>query len=201
VQVTRFDEPESQTEIPEVKQQSVSRGQAHRRTGISAGMTSMDLPNQEALIASDPLGVIGVRLRQDDCLKQGWVLCGFPTNFAGAVALQKDTRLCPTRIVALVASQETCVNRLRSIQTDPVTGKVWASLPRNEHVRKRLLRNPSNQPAAVRSAHNTFSSSLPTIMQAFGGDARCQEIPADGPPEKVFSALAEFVERPLPLPL
>jgi len=171
------------------------------RPGFSASLTSMDLPDQERLISADPLGAVGLRLRQDDCLKQGWVLCGYPSDASGAAALQEETRLCPTRIVALVASQETCVDRLRSIQTDPVTGKVWTSLPRNEHIRKRLLRDPGNQPGAVRAAHSAFSSNLPSIFEAFGGDDRCQELPADGPPEKVFNSLAEFVERPLPLPM
>lgn len=163
--------------------------------------TSMGMPNQDSLIAEDPLGVVGVRLRQPDCIKQGWILCGFPRNAAAAKALQEDDLLRPTRAVALSPSEETCVQRLRHILFDPVTGKVWRSLPKNDHIRKRLQRNPEDLPAAVIEGHMLFCKSLPGIFQGFGADARCVELPANDPPLEVFKELAEFVERPLPLPL
>lgn len=171
------------------------------RGGLARAKTSIDLPNRDLLIADDPLGVVGVRLRQPDCMKQGWILCGFPTTAQTAKALQEDARLRPTRVVALSPSEETCVQRLRHILYDPVTGKVWRSLPRNEHIRKRLQRDPDDLPAAVIAAHSVFCNTLPGIFQGFGADAHCAEIPADGPPREVFKEMTEFVERPLPLPL
>lgn len=162
--------------------------------------TSLDIANQDKLISEDPLGVVGVRLRQPDCVKQGWVLCGFPDTADRAHALQEDVRLRPTRVVALSPSEETCVQRLRNILRDPVTGNIWMSLPRNEKIRSRLVRNPEDQPSAVIATHTAFCNSLPGIFKGFEADARCLELPADGPPILVFKELTEFVERPLPLP-
>merc|ERR1712129_484546 len=112
-----------------------------------------------------------------------------------------DALLQPTRVVALSPSAETCVQRLRHLLHDPVTGKVWRSLPRNEHIRRRLQRNAEDLPAAVIEGHMQFCKTLPGIFQGLGSDARCVEFPASGPPQEVFKELAEFVERPLPLPM
>lgn len=184
---------------PETPKSSRTARSAAQQLGV--GATSMDMPNQELLIADDPLGIVGVRLRQPDCIKQGWVLCCFPTSATAAKALQEDVRLRPTRVVALLPSEETCVQRLRTILTDPVTGKVWRSLPRNDLIRKRLTRNPDDLPSAVIEAHARFCRTLPSIFQGFGGGAHCVELPADAAPREVFKELTEFVERPLPLPL
>jgi len=153
--------------------------------------------------ADDVLGGIRLRLKQDDCAKQGWVLIDTAMNAETALALQQDTRLVPTRVVALAASEETCVQRLHHILHDPVTGEIWTTMPKSDTLRKRLVRRPEDQMGAVKEAHRMFREHLVGVMEAFGssdGGARCIEIPADGAPLKVFNDLVDFVERPLPLP-
>mmetsp|Transcript_22464 Transcript_22464/g.63203 ORF Transcript_22464/g.63203 Transcript_22464/m.63203 type:complete len:485 (+) Transcript_22464:61-1515(+) len=197
LEVTRFDNPEEGMEPKKSKKQMANEAGFRKLRKLR---TCMDLPNQEALQAADPLGIVGVRLRQQDCLTQGFVLTNFPGTEAEALAMQEDARLCPTRVIALDASEELCVKRLRCVQMDPVTGKVWTAVPRNEQVRKRLLRNPRDHPDAVSSAHKKYMASIPGIFKAFGKDGRSMRLPSDGAPEKIFIALADFVERPLPLP-
>eukprot|EP00429_Kryptoperidinium_foliaceum_P001477 CAMPEP_0176022886 /NCGR_PEP_ID=MMETSP0120_2-20121206/11152_1 /TAXON_ID=160619 /ORGANISM="Kryptoperidinium foliaceum, Strain CCMP 1326" /LENGTH=453 /DNA_ID=CAMNT_0017356037 /DNA_START=107 /DNA_END=1468 /DNA_ORIENTATION=- len=151
----------------------------------------------------DPLGGIGLRLRREDCAKQGWVLIANTMEDAQVQALQEDPCLVPTRVVALMASEETCVQRLRHILHDPVTGEVWTTLPKSDALRKRLVRKPQDQMSVVQEAHRAFRRSADVVMQAFnsaGRGARCLEIHADGPPLKVFNDLVDFVERPLALP-
>lgn len=58
------------------------------------------LPQQEVW-AKEPLGIVGGRLRQEDCAKDGWVLVGFPASADEAAKLQEDFRLCPNRIIVL----------------------------------------------------------------------------------------------------
>lgn len=53
---------------------------------------------------SDPLGKVGVRLRHRDCSQQGYVMCGFPHTEDLAHTLSQDSRLAPTRVLALQAS-------------------------------------------------------------------------------------------------
>lgn len=157
----------------------------------------------------DRLGALGVRLRQSDCLTYGWVVCGLPADGAFARLLQNDPQLCPTRVAVMSASADTCVRRLHHKLHDPVTGKVWTMLPKNEAIRKRLTRREEDKSEAVQAEHHAFASQLPDVVAVFSGadaeasarnqESSCQTIPADGPPLGVFSDLVEFVERPLSL--
>uniref|UniRef100_A0A7S4PSM2 Adenylate kinase n=1 Tax=Alexandrium monilatum TaxID=311494 RepID=A0A7S4PSM2_9DINO len=159
--------------------------------------SGVEMPHEER---RDPLGALGSRLRDPDCSKQGWVICGFPTTEEHAVALSDDAFLAPTRVLALNASTATCVRRLRNILTDAVTGKVWTTLPKNETIRKRLLRRAEDHPNAVREAHMSHARAIDGILEALNTGGQCTQIAADGAPEAVHNTIVEFVERPLPLP-
>lgn len=148
---------------------------------------------------SDPLGTVGVRLRQPDCTQLGWVMCGFPENEQQAAMLREDSHLAPTRVLALIATAETCSNRLLHHYLDPISGRVWTSLPRNQQVRERLQRRPEDQPAVVETLHINFMQSIDGILEKLGTDGRCTKVSADGEPLGVFKDVVEFVERPLPL--
>mmetsp|Transcript_87080 Transcript_87080/g.186687 ORF Transcript_87080/g.186687 Transcript_87080/m.186687 type:complete len:491 (+) Transcript_87080:82-1554(+) len=165
-------------------------------------MTSMDLPAQalESQITDDHLGAVGVRLRQPDCQKQGWVISGFPRTFEAATTLGEDSELTPTRVVVLTASLETCVSRLRHLFIDSVTGKIWTSLPADEHIRKRLQRSTKDQPSAVTADYEEYIKNVGAISEALCSPERCAHIPADGPPQDLHKAITEFVERPIGRP-
>lgn len=172
----------------------------HKRGTLRKQRTTIGLPNVEALEAADPLGIVGVRLRQPDCTAQGFVLTRFPNTAEEALALDQDTWLHPTRIIHLEASEETCVARLSCLKTDPVTEQVWTTEPENERVRKRLIADENNTPEAVLEAHSSFKNNLPGILEAFKNDGRCLRLSAEGMLPQVFKELADFVDRPLPLP-
>jgi len=167
----------------------------HSRTkSTAAGYSAKEEPSiHEAVVT---------RLHQPDCAKQGWVLCGFPRTAEEAQCLVADSRLAPTRVVALIAQFDTCMKRLRLNMTDTVTNKVWTSMPSNPEVRKRLKRRDEDQPAAVMSMHQSFTMSLPDILDVLAGEdtdtGKVTRIPADGKPYDVFREVTEFVERPRP---
>lgn len=180
----------------------MSEGGQQRGSSNTCGwdtITSIELPNMKPLVNQDDLGAIGVRLRQPDCAKQGYVAFGFVTDEDVAKTLAADVHLAPMRVVSLNVSVGICVARLRHLTTDSVTGKVWTTRPQNEHIRKRLVRNPQDQPQAVMEQHAEHCLKKQSILDALGTDGRCVEIPADGDPEDVFNEILEFVERPLPL--
>jgi len=160
---------------------------------------ALKMPSLMPLIETDRLGAVGVRLRQPDCVKQGWVLCGFPLKPQQAKLLMEDADLAPTRVAVLTASVETCVQRLRLRMTDSATGKVWTTRPRSDAVRKRLQRNPNDQPTAVEGQYAEYSKNLEGILPVVSASGSCAQIPADDPLESVYSEVVEFVERPLPL--
>jgi len=190
------------------RQEEAPEGQKASRERIQAGpvsprsmKTSLDIPKEKlaSISGKDPLGEVGVRLRQPDCKTQGYVMCGFVSNTEIARVLAEDPRLSPTRVIALQASVSVCLNRLRHISVDKVTGKVWTSRPVDENVRKRLSQNSRDTPAAVQASCEAYAANLPTIIDALGRDGRCMEMQADGDPEDVYADVVEFVERPLPL--
>merc|ERR1711879_882201 len=145
----------------------------------------MGMPSLSTQVAEDKLGAAGVRLRQPDCLKQGWVACGFPTTVEDARLLMEEPHLAPNRIVVLDASVETCVQRLRLRMTDSATGKVWTTRPRSDAVRKRLMRNPKDQPAAVETQYAQYSNNLSSVLEFVKATGRCAQIPADDALESV----------------
>lgn len=168
-------------------------------TKAEKSKTFMMLDNLEPLIAHDRLGSVGVRLRQHDCEKQGWVMCGFPDTIELADKLREDHNLMPTRVIALGASADTCVQNLENVCTDKLTGQVYTTLPNIP--KKRLRFDPENRPEAVRNSHEEYTQSLPVILEALGAaSGKCLEISAEASPEAVFHELVEFVERPLALP-
>jgi len=162
--------------------------------------TSLDLPRERLsnVAREDTLGEVGVRLRQPDCQARGYVMCAWVSNAEIAKVLAEDIMLCPTRVVALRASVSVCVQRLRHLTVDKVTGKVWTERPSDLNIRKRLQRSQQDMPAAVAASAEAFDANLPSILQTLGTDGRCVEIQADGEPEEVYVNVVEFVERPLP---
>jgi len=171
-----------------------------RRSRMRSKSTTMEMKNAEACVLEDPLGAIGLRLRQPDCVKHGWVLCNYPGTSEQARLLSADPSLTPLRIVVLSASCETCVSRLRQRQTDCVTGTVWTTRPKSEIIRKRLRRDPMDLPAAVTQQHADYLTALSGILAKLGAGDKVATINADRVPEAVFLDVADFVERPLPLP-
>lgn len=176
-----------------LRKSSQKKGSVMQRARTSLQLEAVVDPRER-------LGAIGKRLRDPDCAKQGYVVAGFPTTEGLARSLSDDNRLSPTRVVVLKAAADTCVRRLRNILTDVVTQKVWTSLPRNETIRKRLIRKPEDHPNIVREEHFAHSRDVGAILDILNSSNQCTTIEADGPPEAVHSAIVEFVERPLPLP-
>jgi len=164
-------------------------------------VTSIDLPKEklENTAAKDALGDVGVRLRQPDCKKHGYVMCGFVQSSDIASVLSEDIYLRPTRVIALRASVSVCLARLRHLTTDKVTGKVWTTRPQDENLRKRLNRSKEDMPDAVQAASEAYDANLPSILRVLGSGGRCMEVQADGDPEDAYVDIVEFVERPLPL--
>merc|ERR1719343_1228024 len=146
-----------------------------RRKSLSRACTSTttcDVHSLTTIASSDKLGAIGVRLRQEDCMKQGWVMNGFPVSMEQAQLLEADGNLRPTRVITLNASVDTCVSRLRHLFVDHVTGKVWHSLPKNPQIRSRLKRSEKDQPAAVTLEYNKYQNAIDGIVHTFASASK-----------------------------
>jgi len=156
-------------------------GQALQEPGKSEEASFALLPGLDRLAQQDALGTVGARLKQTDCVRQGWVIANFPLKREDAEILAKDPALMPLRVVTLQASAEACLQRLRQTLADP----------------------EEYQPEAVQAAHKEYQSMIGGAIESLSsisGKGRFLELPAEGSPEEVFAQIVEFVERPLPKP-
>lgn len=140
------------------------------------------------------------RLRQPDCAAEGFVLVGFPSTVEQAAQLNQEPKLRPSRVVSLEADVEFCISQASIRYTDPLLGKVWTTTPASENVRKRLVRDPNDDPEVVRQLHAEHSNAIDQILGVFPQDGRCTTIRDSGGLEATLSEAIEFVERPLRVP-
>lgn len=171
---------------------SVSPASEGADLGSMRAVTSLEIPNAEGQARTDALGVVGVRLRQKDCARHGWVLCGFPNTTEAAVALADNAHLAPLRIVALKALAPTSVAAV----CPPRAAGARSPTP-GEEERQIMLETQ------VMSDHAQFHGRIDDILQSLGGLASlggpCIVLDANRPAEAVYDDIVEFVERPLPM--
>lgn len=176
-----------------------SATESERALAVTRSITTMDVPGVQRMVNGDALGEVGVRLRCSDCTQQGFVLCNWPASDEMAKALANDPILRPTRVVALTASLEVCTSRLRHLLTDPITGKIWTTVPKSEEIRKRVVRRPEDAPQRVQADYDNYDMGIGGILEELGL-AHSTFISAERAPQAVATDIAEFVERPLSLP-
>lgn len=184
------------------------RGEAPREAAVELSVAApIDLPEQEepqepqAPKKEDPLGVVGMRLRQADCAAKGWVLCGFPRTQAQATALVKDSRLAPNRVVCIRTPLSTCCGRLEFLATDPCTREIWLTRPSRKEVRARLVKAPEDKSEALREQHEAFEACVGDILGILAEGGACKDFADAADAAPVFAALVDFIERPPALKL
>merc|ERR1712137_556776 len=161
--------------------------------------TSLNLERLEKLIAADPLGVVGVRLRLPDCKQMGWVVCCFPSSESEAKILCDDPLLAPLRCAVIYGSAGLCTERLKDLAADEVTMAIHVTKPECKQLQKRLVQKPEDGPEAILAQHEGYMKGLPRILECFKPLGMCAEFHDVGDSDAIFAELVEFVERPLPL--
>lgn len=151
--------------------------------------------------ATDPLGIVGLRLRQKDCRDCGWVLCGAPGSPELATMLAADDHLRPTRVLVLRASEATCVRNQGQLLYDPITGDEYTKPPpKADPVMARLVVRQEDEPDAVIASYRQYISVAGTIEKILNNRGRVLEVNADRlDSETVLDELLQLAERPLPL--
>ena len=70
------------------------------------------------------IDVVCDRLKQDDCIENGWLLDGFPRTKSQADALAA-AGMIPDCFVLLDVPEEILIERVTGRRTDPDTGKIY----------------------------------------------------------------------------
>lgn len=109
------------------------------------------------------------RLRQQDCIEQGWLLDGFPRTSAQAAALQ-EAGIHADGFLFVNVPDHILVERVVGRRTDPITGKIYHmtfSPPTDEDVRARLVQQSDDTEAMIKVRLQQFHSNIRAVRDRF----------------------------------
>lgn len=141
------------------------------------------------------VGVVCDRLRQQDCITNGWLLDGFPRTRAQAEALAQ-AGLVPDNFILLDVPEALLVERVTGRRTDPVTGKIYHlkySPPESEEIAARLIQRSDDTAEKIIVRYREFQSHIDAIKSFYDS----KTIRVDGSMDKesvsrtIISALEE----------
>lgn len=115
------------------------------------------------------IGVVCDRLKQSDCVSQGWLLDGFPRTKSQADALNQ-AGMIPDCFVLLDVPQEVLVERVTGRRTDPVTGKIYHlkfNPPENEEIRSRLTQRSDDTEEKIVTRYQDFKSNIDAVKSSY----------------------------------
>jgi len=84
---------------------------------------------------------VSERMKQSDCMVNGWVMDNFPKN-GDQLQLLKVNKIVPSLLCEVTQSEETSCRRLENRRVDPITGQRFnlaVDQPSNEEQAKRLV--------------------------------------------------------------
>jgi len=115
------------------------------------------------------IDVICDRLKQDDCVCQGWLLDGFPRTEKQAKALT-SAGMVPDAFVLLDVEEDVLVERVTGRRTDPETGKIYHmkfSPPENEEIAGRLVQRSDDTAEKIVIRYREFQSHIDSIKSSY----------------------------------
>jgi len=95
--------------------------------------------------------LLKARVNQIDCLANGWVIDGYPSNINQAREFEK-AGITPSKVIFLDLPDHEARSRIENRRVDPSTGlfyNISQTADHPEHVVKRLQRHPDDNERAV----------------------------------------------------
>ncbi|XP_044875440.1 adenylate kinase 8-like [Mauremys mutica] len=140
------------------------------------------------------VGLLQDRLLDVDCVREGWVLDGFPQTREQALLLQ-TSGIVPRHVVALYAPDTVLVERNLGKRLDPVSAEVYHTTfdwPTDPTVEQRLVQPDGCSEQATAKRLLEYHRNIQGIFQSYRGNLRT--VNADQPCADVFSQVLTFVE-------
>ncbi|KAM8996068.1 adenylate kinase 8 isoform 4-T5 [Ara ararauna] len=131
--------------------------------------------------------LIQERLSNVDCIKQGWILEGFPENQEQAWILQ-SSGIIPRHVVVLYAPDAVLIERNSGKRIDPITEEVYHTTfdwPRDMLIQERLVKPEDPSEKEISKKLLEYHRSFPGIFQVY--QKVLKSINADQPSMDVLS--------------
>ncbi|XP_061867673.1 adenylate kinase 8 isoform X2 [Colius striatus] len=137
--------------------------------------------------------LIQERLSNVDCIKQGWILEGFPENQEQAWMLQ-SSGIIPRHVVVLYAPDTVLIERNSGKRFDPITEEVYHTTfdwPSDPLVQQRLVK-PDLSEQEMSKKLLEYHRNFPEVFQIY--QKVLKPINADQPSVDVFSQVLTYVQ-------
>ncbi|KFW77225.1 Adenylate kinase 8, partial [Manacus vitellinus] len=138
--------------------------------------------------------LIQERLSNVDCIKQGWILEGFPENQEQAWMLQ-SLGIFPRHVVMLYASDTVLIERNSGKRLDPLTQEVYHTTfdwPSDPLVQERLVKPEDLSEQEVSKKLLEYHRNFPEVFQIY--QKVLKSINADQPSVDVLSQVLTYVQ-------
>jgi adenylate kinase len=138
--------------------------------GSDLGMKAKAFMDAGQLVPDDLIiDVVCDRLKQPDCISNGWLLDGFPRTKSQAEALSA-AGMIPDQFILLDVPEEVLVERVTGRRTDPVTGKIYHmkfNPPENDEVAGRLVQRSDDTAEKIVVRYREFQSNIDSIRSSY----------------------------------
>lgn len=140
------------------------------KAGTPLGKKAKEFMDGGKLVPDDLIiNVICDRLKEEDCVKQGWLLDGFPRTKSQADALTA-AGITPDMFILLDVPEAVLVERVTGRRTDPVTGKIYHmkfSPPESPEVAARLVQRSDDTEEKIKIRYREFQSHITAIRSSY----------------------------------
>lgn len=145
------------------------RSEVSKETDL--GLQAKEFMNQGLLVPDEiMIEMILNRIKEPDCIKNGWLLDGFPRTEAQAEAMNKKGITCDV-FIHLDVPDEALVERVVGRRNDPVTGKIYHMKfnppPEDETVKERLVHRADDTEEKVKTRIGAFHKNMSSLLKIY----------------------------------
>lgn len=140
------------------------------------------------------ISMLKERIVQSDCVRNGWLLDGFPRTIVQAQALDQ-AGIVPSAVVLLNVEDDALIERVVGRRSDPETGKIYHvkfSPPTDPEVENRLVQRSDDTEEKARVRLNAYYTHSQSIQDHYSKLLQC----VDGNRAKVdiFGDIAAVID-------
>lgn len=142
-----------------------------KSSSIGDAVREFQSESQEGEPLPDDLMVrcIAERLSRMDCQTKGWILHGFPKNYAQAESIGMLGHR-PNRVFLLELPLAGAIERLENRRVDPLTGNryhlLWNAAENNE-ISERLLKAPYDDASIIHDSYQAYAATIKQLVQVY----------------------------------
>lgn len=167
---------------------------AEAEAGTELGLQAKEYMSAGKLVPNElMIELIKGRLEQEDCIRNGWLLDGFPRTRQQAIALQ-NAGILPDAFILLQVPDQVLVERVSGRRVDPVTGAIYhltSRPPETEEIRARLVQRADDTEEVVSERIKIYSRHTHSIVDCY--EKMLTIVDGNRPPNVVFEDIRKAV--------